>query len=79
MLGPRRESCNSSDRAFDWLVEYQINGLSQNKISKKYEAKREQIKRTIDELAQLLIGAEWEMWLKPHPKGGRPRKDQPGP
>jgi len=59
---------------FEWLVRYQIQGWSHNKIAREYKTFRQTVAEGINSASELLIGSAWKFWLRAQKKGGRPRK-----
>jgi hypothetical protein len=57
---------------FEWLVQYQVLGLSFNKIAKQSGKARSAVEEAVKGTAKLLIGVTWPEWLRPPQRGGRP-------
>jgi hypothetical protein len=57
---------------FEWLVQYQVLGLSFNKIAKQSRRARSAVEEAVKGTAKLLIGVTWPEWLRPPQRGGRP-------
>jgi hypothetical protein len=57
----------------DWLVAYQVNRLSHNKISADANRSRQAVSADIKKAAQLVAGSNYRAWLMPPlPPGRRP-------
>lgn len=60
---------------FEWLVRYQVQGWSHNKIGKEYHRSRPAVENGVSVAAKLVIGPYAKRWLRPPGKAGRPRKE----
>ena len=63
------------DKYFKWLVMYQIKKKSFSLIARESKETSPNIVPTgVKKVAKLLFGDQWELWLRPPDRGGRPKK-----
>jgi hypothetical protein len=83
-MSARRKAPQVKKEHFEWLVLYQIRGMSRSAIAGS-EAQEGQldgnyytVSQAIDRTTKLLFGECWREWLRTRSKGGRPSKSTPG-